>query len=45
MTISEAVQKRPRRIARNLVTMYRDDAEEVLYLAGDIRTEFNSMSD
>ncbi len=36
MTTSEAVRKRPRRIARSLVSIYKDDAEEILYLAGNL---------
>ena len=36
MTISQVVQKRPKRIARSLVSIYKDDAEQVLYLAGNL---------
>lgn len=36
MTISQAVQKKPKHIARNLVSFYKDDAEQILYLAGNL---------
>ena len=36
MTISEAVQRRPKRIARSLVSRERDDAEQILYLAQNL---------
>ena len=36
MGIKEMVLRRPGRIARTLISMYKDQAEEIVYRAGNI---------
>ncbi len=36
MTAVEAIHRRPVRIAWNLLSLYRDEAEEIVYLAQNI---------
>jgi len=36
MIIQDAIQRRPRRIAQQLIALYRDEAEQIVYLAQNI---------
>lgn len=36
MGIKETISRKPSRIARALVSMYKDEAEEIVYRAGNI---------
>lgn len=39
MGIKETILRKPSRIARTLVSMYKDEAEEIVYRAGNIAFE------